>query len=95
MNNETRQRGEGQDALPETEEPEAPCFETAEEQMDYWKEQFGEMADRAAHDGLNLVICLCIQDPINYMTHYEFVHRGSLVTNEGLLRRVLREVEAL
>lgn len=63
--------------------------------MDYWIEQFGGMANQAAHDGLNVVVCLCDQDPINYMSHYEFLHRGSLVTNEGLLRRVLREVEQL
>ena len=67
---------------------EAPVFETAQEQFEYWMEQFRQLADRAEHDGLCIVVCASMHDPINKEAHWNYAHRGSTITNLGLLELV-------
>ena len=85
----TTQRGDDEPQSDVVEDlPEAPAFETAEEQFEYWMAQFRELADRAEHDGLCIVVCAAMDDPINKDAHWNYAHRGSTITNLSLLELV-------
>lgn len=85
----TAQRGDDEPESVQAEESSnASAFETAEEQFDYWMEQFRQLADRAEHDGLCIVVCASMHDPINKEAHWNYAHRGSTITNLGLLELV-------
>lgn len=96
MDNETAQRGDApQSDEIESDVSDAPCFADPFDQFDYWMEQFGNLADKAAKDGINVVVCLAMHDPINFNSHWDYVHRGYALANEALVDRVRRHFRLL
>jgi hypothetical protein len=94
--NDIAQKGEPPaNSETESEVSDAPCFADAQDQFDYWLEQFGALADKAAKDGINVVVCLGMHDPINHNAHWDYVHRGYALANQGLIERVREDFRYL